>query len=63
MAITRKREAWNKGKRVGQKPPLKPKDIRVTVARTEFEMVKWLLLCLRRTQCGARRPTSADFYA
>ena len=27
MAATIKREAWNKGKLVGQKPPLKPKDI------------------------------------
>ena len=27
METTQKREAWNKGKLVGQKPPLKPKDI------------------------------------
>ncbi len=27
MAATQKREAWNKGKLIGQKPPLKPKDI------------------------------------
>ena len=27
MALIQKREAWNKGKLVGQKPPLKPKDI------------------------------------
>lgn len=27
MQSTHKREAWNKGKLVGQKPPLKPKDI------------------------------------
>ena len=27
MEIIQKREAWNKGKFVGQKPPLKPKDI------------------------------------
>ena len=27
MESTQKREAWNKGKLVGQKPPLKPKDI------------------------------------
>ena len=27
MEVTDKREAWNKGKLVGQKPPLKPKDI------------------------------------
>jgi len=27
MENTHKREAWNKGKLVGQKPPLKPKDI------------------------------------
>jgi len=27
MEIINKREAWNKGKLVGQKPPLKPKDI------------------------------------
>ena len=27
MEIMGKREAWNKGKLVGQKPPLKPKDI------------------------------------
>ena len=27
MEIIQKREAWNKGKLVGQKPPLKPKDI------------------------------------
>lgn len=27
MEATLKREAWNKGKLVGQKPPLKPKDI------------------------------------
>jgi len=27
METIRKREAWNKGKLVGQKPPLKPKDI------------------------------------
>jgi len=27
METTNKREAWNKGKLVGQKPPLKPKDI------------------------------------
>lgn len=26
-ALSHKREAWNKGKLVGQKPPLKPKDI------------------------------------
>ena len=27
METINKREAWNKGKLVGQKPPLKPKDI------------------------------------
>ena len=27
MELAQKREAWNKGKLVGQKPPLKPKDI------------------------------------
>ena len=27
METSQKREAWNKGKLVGQKPPLKPKDI------------------------------------
>jgi len=27
MESIQKREAWNKGKLVGQKPPLKPKDI------------------------------------
>jgi hypothetical protein len=27
MEANQKREAWNKGKLVGQKPPLKPKDI------------------------------------
>jgi len=27
MAVIEKREAWNKGKLIGQKPPLKPKDI------------------------------------
>lgn len=27
MDISQKREAWNKGKMIGQKPPLKPKDI------------------------------------
>lgn len=27
METNHKREAWNKGKLVGQKPPLKPKDI------------------------------------
>lgn len=27
MEASQKREAWNKGKLVGQKPPLKPKDI------------------------------------
>ena len=27
MGSTQKREAWNKGKLIGQKPPLKPKDI------------------------------------
>jgi hypothetical protein len=27
MEVNQKREAWNKGKLVGQKPPLKPKDI------------------------------------
>lgn len=27
MESNQKREAWNKGKLVGQKPPLKPKDI------------------------------------
>ena len=27
MEVIEKREAWNKGKLVGQKPPLKPKDI------------------------------------
>lgn len=27
MEVINKREAWNKGKLVGQKPPLKPKDI------------------------------------
>ena len=27
MEANAKREAWNKGKLVGQKPPLKPKDI------------------------------------
>ncbi|MDC7701642.1 tyrosine-type recombinase/integrase [Vogesella indigofera] len=27
MDTTQKREAWNKGKLIGQKPPLKPKDI------------------------------------
>ena len=27
MEVTGKREAWNKDKLVGQKPPLKPKDI------------------------------------
>ena len=27
METIHKREAWNKGRLVGQKPPLKPKDI------------------------------------
>jgi hypothetical protein len=27
MESQKKRESWNKGKLVGQKPPLKPKDI------------------------------------
>jgi hypothetical protein len=27
MDTAQKREAWNKGKMIGQKPPLKPKDI------------------------------------
>jgi hypothetical protein len=27
MEAINKRESWNKGKLVGQKPPLKPKDI------------------------------------
>jgi hypothetical protein len=27
METIQKREAWNKGKLIGQKPPLKPKDI------------------------------------
>jgi len=27
METNKKREAWNKGKLVGQKPPLKPKDV------------------------------------
>jgi len=27
METAQKREAWNKGKIIGQKPPLKPKDI------------------------------------
>ena len=27
MEATQRREPWNKGKLVGQKPPLKPKDI------------------------------------
>ena len=27
MELTEHREPWNKGKLVGQKPPLKPKDI------------------------------------
>jgi hypothetical protein len=27
MEVIEKRDAWNKGKLVGQKPPLKPKDI------------------------------------
>jgi len=27
METAQKREAWNKGKMIGQKPPLKPKDI------------------------------------
>ncbi len=27
MELTQKRESWNKGKLIGQKPPLKPKDI------------------------------------
>lgn len=27
MEAFEKRDAWNKGKLVGQKPPLKPKDI------------------------------------
>ena len=27
METIQKREAWNKGRLVGQKPPLKPKDI------------------------------------
>jgi len=28
MASTQHRKAWNKGKLLGQKPPVKPKDIR-----------------------------------
>ena len=31
MESTQKREAWNKRKLVGQKPPLKPKDRRPPV--------------------------------
>lgn len=27
MEVTAKRTAWDKGKLIGQKPPLKPKDI------------------------------------
>lgn len=30
MESIKKRESWNKGKLVGQKPPLKPKDIWAT---------------------------------
>lgn len=30
MDANQKREAWSKGKLVGQKPPLKPKDIWVS---------------------------------
>lgn len=32
METIKKREAWNKGKLLGQKPPLKPKDNRNTAA-------------------------------
>lgn len=30
METIQKREAWHKGKLIGQKPPLKPKDIWAT---------------------------------
>ena len=30
MEVMAKRTAWNKGKLIGHKPPLKPKDIRAT---------------------------------
>jgi len=33
MESSQRREAWNKGKLVGQKPPLKPKDIWVILVR------------------------------
>ena len=35
METTQHRESWNKGKLVGQKPPLKPKDI--WAIRTTFK--------------------------
>ena len=37
MEATKKRESWNKGKLVGQKPPLKPKDIWAITARLQNE--------------------------
>nr|WP_240802178.1 hypothetical protein [Vogesella urethralis] len=40
MGTTQKREAWNKGKLIGQKPPLKTKNLRavqILLGHTKLE--------------------------
>lgn len=44
MESNQSREPWNKGKLIGQKPPLKPKDIGVWGA---VERKTWLGVCHR----------------
>ena len=46
METIQKRDAWNKGKLIGQKPPFKPKDILAPLDRSSGGAIrvntKWL---------------------
>jgi hypothetical protein len=45
MEVIEKRDAWNKGKLVGQKPPLKPKDIWAIVSGKR-EIISTVILAI-----------------
>ena len=65
MEIIGKRQAWNKDKLVGQKPPLKPKDIWVSEStfRTRTQSAIWPCSTWLSTASFAAAILSAFEYA
>ena len=68
MKVMRKRDAWNKGKLVGQKPPLKPKDIwairiHLQNAHAFRELAMFNLAIDSKLRGCGRQPSSTRRYA